>query len=115
MESRGLRVNLAKTKVTISDVSQGPTFTSDKHPCGVCCKGVGFNSIICNDCANWAHKQCSVLSNSLDNVVSFKCRTCLNPPVTNDDDKKVEIDNVDYEVTDQLWYLGDIIIAGGGT
>lgn len=52
MESKGLRVNLAKTKVDHRDVSQGQTFTSDKRPCGVCFKGVAFHSIFCNDCAN---------------------------------------------------------------
>ena len=52
MESKGLRVNLAKTKVMISDINLGPTFTSGKYSCGVCCKDVGFNSIFCNDCAH---------------------------------------------------------------
>ena len=31
LEGKGLRVNLAKTKVMISDVNRGPTFTSGKH------------------------------------------------------------------------------------
>ena len=62
MEIKGLRVNVTETKVMISDVSQGPTSTSDKHPCGVCCKGVGFNSIIYNYCAHCVHKRCSGVS-----------------------------------------------------
>ena len=50
-------------------------------------KGVGLNSIFCIDCAHWVLKCCHGLSSSLDNVVNFKCRTCLNPPVANDDKK----------------------------
>ena len=40
MRCKRLKVNLAKTKVMISDVNRGPSFTSRKHPCGVCCKVV---------------------------------------------------------------------------
>ena len=43
MNIKGLRVNLANTKLVISDVNQGPTFTSCTQPGGVCCKGVGFS------------------------------------------------------------------------
>ena len=35
-EGKGLRVNLAKTKVMIKDINRGPTFSSGKHPRGVC-------------------------------------------------------------------------------
>ena len=55
IESKGVRVNLAKTKVMISYLNQGTTFTSGKHPCGVYCKVVGFNSMICSDCDHWVH------------------------------------------------------------
>lgn len=42
MESKRLRVNIAKTKVMINNINQGPTFTSSTSPCGAGCKGVGF-------------------------------------------------------------------------
>ena len=48
-------------------------------------------------------------------MVNFKCRTCMNPPVTNNEDKKVELDNFHYEVSDQFCHLGDMLSAGGGT
>ena len=38
-------------------------------------------------------------------MVNFRSRTCLNPPVTNDEEKKVELNNVHYEVADQFCYL----------
>ena len=72
MEVKGLRVNLAKAKVMISDVNRGTTFTSRKYPCGVCCKGVGSNSIFCNHFIHWVCNFCTGLNGRLDNVVDFK-------------------------------------------
>ena len=70
-EGKGLRVNLAKTKVMIKDINRGPTFSSGKHPRGVCWTGVNSNSIFCNHCAHWVHKRCSGLNGRLDNLVHF--------------------------------------------
>ena len=30
-----------------------------KHPCSVCLKGVGVNSIRCTQCVQWVHARCS--------------------------------------------------------
>ena len=56
---------------------------------------------------------CSGLYGRLYNVVNFKCRTCLNPTVANDDDKKIRLGNVEYDVVDQFCYLGDMLRACG--
>ena len=50
IESKGLRVNMKKTKVMVSALNQGPSFQSGKHSCGVCFKGVSVNSILCILC-----------------------------------------------------------------
>ena len=47
LEARGLRVNMCKTKIMISGKNLHPLRDSGKHPCGVCRKGVGSNSILC--------------------------------------------------------------------
>lgn len=47
-------------------------------------------------------------------MVNFRSRTCLNSPVTNNEEKKVELNNVHYEVADQFCYLGDVPGAGRG-
>ena len=60
------------------------------------------------------HKHCSGLNGRLDNVFNFKCRTCLNPTVANDDYKKVQFRNIEYKVVDLLCYLGDMLSACGG-
>ena len=50
MEAKGLRVNAGKTKVMQCRVSGVQSEDSGKHPCGVCRKGVGDNSIRCVEC-----------------------------------------------------------------
>ena len=97
----------------INDIYWSQIFTSGKHPCGVCCKGVTSNAIFCNHCAHSVHKHCSGLNGRLDNVIDFKHRTCLNPTVANDDDKKVQLSNVECEVVDQPYALGDMLSAHG--
>ena len=46
MESKGLRVNLKKTKVMISGSEVGKNRDEGRYPCAVCRKGVGNNSIV---------------------------------------------------------------------
>ena len=45
------------------------------HPCGVCRKGAGNNSILCIECIEclrWVHKRCSGISVKLkSNVISI--------------------------------------------
>ena len=113
IEGKGLRVNLGKTKVMISGTDKGPVFRSGKHPCGVCCKGVGNNSIYCDYCKHWVHKRCSGLQN-LNNAVGFKCKSCANAQAASENIKKISLDGVEYDVVDQFCYLGDMLSAGGG-
>ena len=47
-----------------------------KHPCSVCLKGVGVNSIRCTQCIQWVHARCSRVKDSLKNAESFICRRC---------------------------------------
>ena len=50
MEKKGLRVNAGKTKVMICGTGLDCLQSSAEYPCGVCCTGVGNNSIYCNGC-----------------------------------------------------------------
>ena len=56
METKGLRVNMAKTKVFKCQTDSGSGVSSGKWRCGVCKKGVGSNSIQCKKCTKWIHK-----------------------------------------------------------
>ena len=76
MEKKGLRVNAGKTKVMWCQVSKDQAEDSGEHPCGVCRKGVGDNSILCIECFRWVHKRCSVISGKLKSNVDFHFRRC---------------------------------------
>jgi len=53
MESKGLRVNMKKTKFLISGVGLKLLQDSGEFPCAICRSGVGVNSIECSQCKLW--------------------------------------------------------------
>ena len=69
---KGLKVNVAKTKVLISSRGLNTIKESGNNPCGVCVKGVGVNSIYCSNCKHWIHKRCSKDSGPIKSNVNFK-------------------------------------------
>ena len=48
MESKGLRVNMKKTKFLVSGTGLDVLKNTGKYPCAVCRSGVGNNSIECS-------------------------------------------------------------------
>ena len=54
LESKGLKVNIRKTKVMVSG-SEGEPFQSKINPCRVCGRRVMTNSVLCTKCGNWVH------------------------------------------------------------
>ena len=56
LESKGLCVNVDKTKILVSAHNAPKPVDRSKFPCGVCNKGVGINSIKCHACNFWVHK-----------------------------------------------------------
>ena len=80
VESKGMRVNMNKTKVMISGDCQKVRQKAVRWPCGACSKRVGSNSLQCTICQKWVHKKCSGIKGSMSKVAnSFICRGCLNP------------------------------------
>ena len=77
MEAKGLRVNAGKTKVMQCQVSRVQSEDSGKHPCGVCRKKVGDNSIRCMECLRWVHKRCSGISGKLKSNVEGAWRESM--------------------------------------
>ena len=76
MESRGLKVNLGKTKILVSGKECESVVTSGEYPCGVCGRGVGNNSVLCTECGKWVHKRCSGLQ-SVNLARDYVCPTCI--------------------------------------
>ena len=76
LESKGLRVNVDKTKILVSAHNAPKPVDGSKFPCGVCNKGVGINSIKCLACGFWVHKRCSNIKGPLKPDTDFKCKKC---------------------------------------
>ena len=115
MKAKGLRVNMEKTKVMCCKVRTGQAENSGMWPCAVCKKGVGANSIKCTVCKQWVHRRCSGLSGSLNIVVGFECRKCVDGGGREEVREEMEIDcEGKVECVGKFCYLGDMIGCGGG-
>ena len=75
MESKGLCVNMKKTKILVSDDDQDVLQKSDKYPCVVYCCGVDRNSILCSqpECMLRVHKTCSGITKQLVEDPNYIC------------------------------------------
>lgn len=116
MEIKGLRVNVAKTKVLRCRKKCGQVEESGKFPCGVCKTGVGSNAVLCGMCGKWVHHKCSGIKGKLRNNVGFKCATCVTARQDTLGEKQEIVlgPGSILEVVDKFCYLGDMIGAGGG-
>ena len=116
MESKGLRVNLKKTKILVSGVGLDKLKPATKFPCAVCLKGVRENSIECSQCKHWVHKRCSGVKGRLVSDPDFVCQRCqgLARPIDGRPVTQVEVDGTNLDVEPTFCYLGDMLDAGGG-
>jgi len=114
VESKGMKVNMNKTKVMISGERQKVRQKVVKWPCGVCSKGVGSNSLQCTSCQKWVHKKCSGIKGSMSKVAkSFICSGFLNP-VTSAGRTSVDIGaSAKLELVDKFCYLGEMLSVDG--
>ena len=116
LESKGLRVNMSKTKIMFSGPNLGSLRDEGKYPCGVCRKGVGSNSIFCPGCVHWVHKRCSKISGRLKPDLEFRCSRCCGTarPIAGRPCDSISVNEQSVEVVDTFCYFGDTICAGGG-
>ena len=116
MESKGLRVNMPKTKLMFCSDGTNTLKDSGKFPCAVCRSGVGSNSIYCNFCDHWVHKKCSGIVKKLKPDPSYKCPRCcgLARPIDCQSVEEVFLDDAKLNVVDSFCYLGDSDSPGGG-
>ena len=119
MESKGLKVNIEKTKVLVSGKECETTVQSGDYPCGVCGRGVGRNSVLCTSCGKWIHHRCSELPNvNVALRMNFVCSTCRG----HRNDQPMQTDNIALgptgsdvvEEVESFCYLGSIVDREGG-
>ena len=117
MESKGLRVNMGKTKFMASGPDLDVLHDSGKFPCAVCRTGVGRASIYCLKCVHWVHKKCSGLK-TLAEDPTFQCPRCqVDPgvrPIDGRPFEKVQVADIALDNVDLFCYLGDMLSTGGG-
>ena len=116
MESKGLRVNMKKTKLMISGPGLDLLRDSSAFPCAVCRSGVGVNSIECSQCKLWVHKKCSGIKGRLTANPDYVCPRCLDQarPIDGRPVTQVDVDGTLLDVEASFCYLGDMLCAGGG-
>ena len=116
LESKGLKVNMEKTKVMISGRDLNTLQTSGTYLCAACRKGVGKSSVFCSGCSFWVHKKCSDIPGRLVENPDFRCRRCLGNARAIDGRPCVEVQLAygNLDVVDNFVYLADCICSGGG-
>ena len=118
MESKGLRVNINKTKVMKCFADADVRVETGKYPCGVCGTGVGSNSILCVECGKWIHRKCSGIKGILRENMKYRCTRCrMGVGVVAVEEVGKEIvmeDGSKFECVSKFCYLGDMLTAAGG-
>ena len=114
LSSKGLRVNVDKTKVMISREGGGTVVVEGRWPCAVCRKGVGSNSVRCSRCAQWVHHRCSGVRGRLRDDGNYVCVVCRGERVEGERRERVELAGESFSCVEEFCYLGDMICAGGG-
>ena len=106
---------MGKTKIMISGKNLHSLGDSGRHPCGVCRKGVGSNSILCCGCQLWIHK-CSGIKGKLTADPSYKCKKCMGlcRPIDGRPENHVTLEGSKLDVVESFRYLGDELCPGGG-
>jgi hypothetical protein len=116
LESKGLKVNIGKTKVMKYKVDVNMQVESGKYPCAICGKGVGSSSIQCGDCKKWVHKKCSGVKGKLKEDSGYRCAKCVGGGCTEggvDEQEVVLNDGSSLECVNRFCYLGDMLGAAG--
>ena len=87
-----------------------------KWPYGVCSKGVGVNSVLCQTCNPWIHKRCSGVKGTLEKESMFRCKKCKGESAPTDSLNfiQVNIGEDTFEAAPTFQYLGDVIGESGG-
>ena len=116
LETQDLRINVGKTKILGSSGEAQKPARNAKWLCGVCSKGVGVNSILCQTCNLWIHKRCSGVKGALKKESMFRCKKCKgeSAPTGSLNFTQVHIDEDTVGAVPTFQYFGDVIGESDG-
>ena len=111
-ESKGLKVNLGKTKMMVSGAEEEVS-VSKVDPCGMCGKRVRANSVLCGKCGKWIHGRCTRMKRVTPRLArDFVCGKCEKGPGEMVEHVEKLCDEV--ETVKEFSYLGDRVSVSGG-
>lgn len=113
MDSKGLKVNMEKTKLMITGKESSHRVKSGRWPCGCCGKGVGVNSILCVECSRWCHQRCSGLK-KVRGVKDFQCPSCKKGKKLEEGARDLITRGGRIEEVDEFCYLGNVFDCEAG-
>ena len=119
MESKGLRVNMKKTKIMVSGPGLDVLKDSGKHTCAVCRDGVDRPAIPCTSCGMYVHGNLKCggvrppLKREYPGYICLRCQGKARP-IDGRPFPSVQVDGSILDVEGEFCYLGDVISAGGG-
>ena len=114
-ESKGLKVNLKKTKVMASS-SKGEVFKSKVDSCAKCGKWVMADSVMWTKCGKWAHGRCVKMKRVTSTMAKgFVCELCVytKEGIMEPGEELSFFGQVD--LVKSFCYLGDRLNASGGS
>ena len=78
VESKGLKVNMMKTKVMVSKIGQVTVKPSrKKDPCGICGRKTIANTVLCKSRGSWIHERCAKIKRVTNRLaIDIRCRKC---------------------------------------
>ena len=96
VQSKGMKVNMNKTKVMISGESHKGVDNTGRWPCGVCIEFLPAPLPQCTKCPKWAHRKCSRIKGSMIKLSkSFVCRDCT--------DQQASVDRTSMDIGDGIY------------
>ena len=111
-ESKGLKVNLGKTKVSGGITKDGMS-KSKVDPCGFYSLGVRTTSVLCVQRGKWIHGRCARVKRVTQKVSRYftyrKCEGNIGEAVEQEEKLCDEV-----ETAREFIYVGDMVSAGGG-
>ena len=113
-ESKGLKVNLGKTKVMVcGSIAKDGMSKSKVDPCGVYSQRVKANSVLCVQCCMWIHGRCA----RVKIVTPMFSRNCACRKCEGNIVEVVELEETlcdEVETVEEFSCHGDRVSAGGG-